>query len=68
MRSLFLHDRARGRLAIGGPFRLLGLDLLRHGVDDGSRPLEGVLGKHVEHLRPNLFFELDVEFHGYMIL
>ena len=68
MCSLFLHNRARGRLTIGGPFRLLGLDLLRHGVDDGSRPLEGVLGEHVDHLRPNLFFELDGEFHGYMIL
>ena len=68
MCSLFFRNRTRGHLTIGGPFRLLGLDLLRHGVDDGSRPLEGVLGKHVEHLRPNLFFELDVEFHGYMIL
>ena len=68
MCSLFLHNRTRGRLTIGGPFRLLGLDLLRHGVDNGTRSLEGVLSEHVDHLRPNLFFELDGEFHGYMIL
>ena len=68
MCSLFLHNRARGRLTIGGPFRLLGLNLLGHGVDDGTGSLEGMLGEHIDHLRPNLFFELDVEFHGYMIL